>query len=241
MQSTQLEELTVLQDVVDQHLRDRNHRRVLEAGCGSVSHFVHDAYVVGIDTSAVQLGRNGSLDERILGDVQSHELPGEAFDLIVCWNVLEHLPHPERALARFYQAVKPGGLIVLSFPHPLSVKGLVTKFTPFRFHVWARRHLAGRQHAGRDGRGPFPTFLRFSIRPDRVLAGARGMGLQPIHFRLFEANQQKRIRRRLGIVGGRWRFIQRLVHAVSLGHVETVRCQCILALQKVGPEAGTRT
>jgi Methyltransferase domain len=37
------------------------------------------------------------LIERELGDIESYDLPAEDFDVVVCWNVFEHLPHPERA------------------------------------------------------------------------------------------------------------------------------------------------
>src|SRR5439155_1728066 len=81
-----------------------------------------------------------SVDEKILGDIQTYPLPND-LDAVVCWDVLEHLPEPDRALRNFFQAVKPGGVIVVKSPNTRSLKALVTKLTPLRFHTWYYRRL----------------------------------------------------------------------------------------------------
>lgn len=234
------QELAKLRELIDQHLGNRGALRVLEAGCGSISrlNLPDHAHVVGIDVSEAQLRKNMYLHEKILGDIETCDLPKHGFDAIVCWNVFEHLPHPEQALSRFCQAVNPGGLIILALPNPLSVKGLVTKFTPFWFHVWATRHLVGRKLAGTDGHPPFPTFMRFSIIPGRLMRSAAAHGVTTLYFSLFEDDKQRKIRTKLRIVGRRWRLAQRAISALTLGRIETVRAQCILVLQKA---AGTAT
>jgi SAM-dependent methyltransferase len=220
--------------LMERELGSRDKLRVLEAGCGSISYltFPPDSYLVGIDISDAQLRKNTYLDEKILGDIESYELPAEDFDVVVCWNVFEHLPHPERALFRFASAISPGGLVVLALPNALSVKGLLTKFTPFKFHVWITRYLVGRRLAGTEGNPPFPTFMRFSIAPRRLVATAREHGLSLVYSSLFEDNKQRTIRRKLRIDGARWRFIQRVVKLATLGKVETARAQCIFVFQK---------
>src|SRR4051812_43178143 len=87
---------------------------VLEAGCGSYSHVAAgpEAYVVGIDISADQLEQNTHVHEKVLGDIQTHDLGDARFDMIVSWDVLEHLAAPNSALERFARALRPGGLIV---------------------------------------------------------------------------------------------------------------------------------
>jgi SAM-dependent methyltransferase len=228
-------ELLKLQEIVQNNLGDRESLRVLEAGCGSISYvkFPQDAHIVGIDISEAQLRKNTYLHEKILGDIETYDLPQSGFDAIVCWNVFEHLPHPERALDRFADAVRPGGLIVLAFPNALSFKGLATKFTPFWFHVWVTRHLVGRKLAGTEGNPPFPTFMRLSIAPQSLMNSARERGLTTVYFSLFEDNKQRTIRKKLRITGARWRLVQSLVRVLSLGKIETARAQCILVLQKV--------
>jgi 2-polyprenyl-3-methyl-5-hydroxy-6-metoxy-1,4-benzoquinol methylase len=93
------EEINKLQSVIShQLLSNKKNIRVLEAGCGSASHFNfgQNAYLVGIDISEEQLKSNSVLNEKILGDIQVYNLPVTNFDVIVCWYVLEHLPEPEK-------------------------------------------------------------------------------------------------------------------------------------------------
>src|SRR4051812_43966697 len=97
------EAIRQLKTTLDRLLEGKQIEHVLEAGCGSASHIsiAADACLTGIDISEKQLARNQALDEKILGDVQSYALPESRFDVIICWDVLEHLPHPELALENF--------------------------------------------------------------------------------------------------------------------------------------------
>ncbi len=131
---------------------------VLEAGCGSATHVMlgDNVRIVGIDISEDQLARNSSLSQNIVGDIQTYDFDEESFDLIMCWDVLEHLTHPEKALKSFARAVKPGGVILLALPNVYSLKGLVTKFTPHWLHVWVYRNVFKSSTAGKPGYAPFP-------------------------------------------------------------------------------------
>ncbi len=140
--------------------------RVLDAGCGRGRDFAlpQDAYVVGIDISSEALAGNLSLDEAICADIQTYPLPEEEFDLILGFDLLEHLDRPEAALENLRRALRPGGQIILTFPNLWSCKGLLTRFTPHRFHVWVYRRIFRFAHAGEEGYGPFPTRLRITSR-----------------------------------------------------------------------------
>ncbi len=96
------QEIANVQELLTAHVQGHDKVRVLEAGCGSLSHFdfSDQTYVVGIDISAEQLEKNPMLHERILGDIETYEFSPNEFDIIVCWYVFEHLPHPEQALRR---------------------------------------------------------------------------------------------------------------------------------------------
>ncbi len=74
----------------------------LEAGCGSASRITIPTsyHITGIDISQSQLDRNKSLNKKILGSLETHEFESESYDLIVCWDVLEHLQHPDKVLHR---------------------------------------------------------------------------------------------------------------------------------------------
>jgi SAM-dependent methyltransferase len=233
--------LAELQRYVDGALAGRVGVRVLEAGAGSATRtsFGTGAHVVGIDLSPVQLERHTGLDEKIVGDIETHRFEPRSFDAIVCWNVLEHLAHPERALEQFHRAVRDDGIIILGLPDVMSVKGLVTKLTPHRFHVFVHRRLLGRPLAGVDGRGPFPTTLRRSISLAGLRRFARDHGLAVVYLSRYEALQQTELRRRLHLTGTVWGVLAGVVRAVTLNTVETERTDLIVVLGR--PQAARRT
>jgi ubiquinone/menaquinone biosynthesis C-methylase UbiE len=229
------DDLRKLQSVVE-GVRSREPRplRVLDAGCGSRGQveFGTDAHVVGIDISQEQLDRNTAVDEKVLGSIETYRLPDADFDIVICWNVLEHLPHPDRALTNLMRSVRPNGLIILRFPNVASLKGLITKFTPHAVHIWVLKHVLGKRRAGKEGRGPFPTFLRSSIAPDSIRRFAARGGFSTAHLNMFEGRQQRTIRRKLGIVGPVWEFLKRFIRLATFNRVSPDLTECTLVLRK---------
>jgi SAM-dependent methyltransferase len=138
--------------------------RVLEAGCGRYWPF-HDASVpmvvtgVDLDADALRLRREdiGDLDEEILGDLRTVELPPASFDVAYCSFLLEHVEGAETALDNIAGALRPGGRLVLRVPDGDSVFGWLAKRTPHRTHVWYRRHVERKPDAGKPGHAPYPT------------------------------------------------------------------------------------
>ena len=98
---------------------DSPNSSALEAGCGSASRISipNTFHITGIDISQSQLDRNKSLNKKILDSLETHKFENETFDLIVCWDVLEHLRYPDKVLHSFKNAIKPNGIIVLAFPN----------------------------------------------------------------------------------------------------------------------------
>ena len=170
------------QQLVDRFLSTAESMIVLDAGCGSETHaqFPTHARIVGMDISQEQLERNNSLDERIVADLQTCELPAKSFNAIVCWNVLEHLNDPQAALRRLMGALAPGGVLLLACPNPYSVKGLLTRFTPHSLHIWFYKRLVHFEHAGEEGYAPFRTAMSGRIAPDAIceLAAANGLRVE---------------------------------------------------------------
>ncbi|MGA8656265.1 MAG: class I SAM-dependent methyltransferase [Chthoniobacterales bacterium] len=178
------QEMQNLQTFLDRELFCRPSVRLLEAGCGSAVNlnFGRQVRLVGIDISEKQLARNTVLHEKIAGDIQRYEFPPDSFDAIVCWEVLEHLLQPELALRQFAHAIKPGGLVILRLPNVLSLKGLVTKFLPYTFHVLAYRYFYGDKNVGKNDTVPFKTYLRFCISAGAIRKQGAQLGLQTVYF-----------------------------------------------------------
>jgi SAM-dependent methyltransferase len=144
--------------------------KVLDAGCGYKLPIdvPRDVYLSGIDISTAALEKNPNADELILGDIQSYPLPANEFDAVICWWVLEHVPRPRDALVNMSSCLRPGGLLVLGVPNVYSMKALVTKFTPYRFHVWVVKRFFGIANAGAPGVEPYRTYLRWDLAPSRL-------------------------------------------------------------------------
>lgn len=206
------EEIQRLQGYVDRELSQRQSVSVLEAGCGSATYldFGERARLVGIDISRKQLDRNNLLREKILGDIQRYDFAPGSFDVIICWDVLEHLPNPELAILHFARAIKPGGLVILKLPNVLSLKGLVTKFVPHTVHVLAYRYFYGDKNAGKEDRAPFRTYLRFRASAASLQKQGARLGLREVYVGGFDVAEIDWLRRAKAV-----HFVYKTIKAVS--------------------------
>jgi SAM-dependent methyltransferase len=169
-----------------------------------------DAYVVGLDVSAVALARNEIVDEAIIGDIETYPLPNQRFDLVVCHDVLEHLSDPVAAVRNLARSVAVGGELDVQMPILWSDKGLVTRLTPHRFHVWCYRVLFRIETAGREGYAPFPTKMR--ITPKRLESELAAAGLELVERKTwrFSGNLPSLLERV-------WQFVGRVEGRVLRG------------------------
>jgi SAM-dependent methyltransferase len=223
-----------VEDLVNRALGDRAPLRVLDAGCGGTTRlsFSMPAWIAGIDSSARQLERHSNLDEKIVGDVQSHRFAPASFDVVIAWQLLEHLPKPEEALLRFTEALDDGGRLIIGVPNVLSLKGLVTKFTPHGFHVLVYRRLTGNEGVGTGDTAPFRTFLRFSLRRSAIERFARENGFLVEYFRSVEWEVQRRLRERAHLTGSVWSVIKFAVRLATAGQVDAEQTDFVIVLRK---------
>jgi SAM-dependent methyltransferase len=217
-------------EVTNQLLNGKPHIRLLEAGCGSSTHIKFDpeVYAVGIDISEEQLKKNTIVQEKILGDIEEYPLPREQFDVAICWMVLEHLPNPQRAMQNMFSSVKPRGLVILGYPNLLSIKGIVTKLTPFWFHKKFYKFM-------KYGCQPFPTYLRMAITPTNVRRFAEENGFSVIFSKLVEGGVAKRFRKRFRIMDFAFTAADLVTRVLSLGQLRSPLLDaCGVVLQKRG-------
>jgi SAM-dependent methyltransferase len=164
---------------------------IYEAGGGSTSflplNVLRRAHVTVVDIDEDQIRNNDYAQQTILGDVQSHRFAPGSFDLVICYNVIEHLPDVEAALSGFCESLRQGGLILIGAPNPKSLSGIVTKHTPHWFHVWFYRHVRGDKMAGQPGHPPFPTFFHPLVTLSNLEAFANAHGLEVIYRREYES------------------------------------------------------
>jgi ubiquinone/menaquinone biosynthesis C-methylase UbiE len=225
---------TELQSIMDNYFQQHGAMHVLEAGCGSGSRvtFGENAFITGIDISEKQLERNKIANEKILGDIQNHPFNERIFDVIICWDVLEHLEFPLKAVDEFIKAVKKDGLIVLAMPMVTSFKGMTTKFSPHWFHIFVYKYLLGHPDAGKYDNAPFPTTLRMSIAPGKLTKYFESRGFSIEYFYSYEGGQQAALRNKFRVQGYSWKAIKLLINLFTLGLISPDCTDYILVVRK---------
>jgi 2-polyprenyl-3-methyl-5-hydroxy-6-metoxy-1,4-benzoquinol methylase len=157
--------------------------RILDVGCGSgtLAAAFKEAgasHVAGveIDSGAAAMAR-AALDVVVEGGAMEAELPfspGE-FDYLVFGDVLEHLPEPEAALARYLEYLSANGRVIVSVPN----MRFYTVLLRLLFDRWSYTDVGVRD------RTHLRIFTRRSL--ERMLTDA-GLEIETLarNFRLFE-------------------------------------------------------
>jgi len=146
-------------------------KRVLDAGCGTgwgseLLARAGAAAVTGIDRSeqAIRHARatHGQHAEFEIADLCSLKLPDCAFDIVVCFETIEHLDDPSSALDHMRRVLAPDGLLLVSTP----VAGVYPPGNPFHVHEFA----AGELEEALDRRFAHVRALRQRTQAASVLA-----------------------------------------------------------------------
>ena len=174
---------------------------IYEAGGGSTSFLPlsiwNRSHVTVVDIDADQIRNNDYAQEKILGDIQTYRFAPDRFDLVICYNVIEHLPDAKSALLGFCESLKQGGLILIGAPNPKSLSGIVTKHTPHWFHVWFYRYVLGDKKAGLPGEAPFPTFFHPLVTPSELERFAKAQGMRTVYRCEHESPRYPEMRARV--------------------------------------------
>ena len=93
---------------------------MLDAGCGTglnLSSMPSGSVGLDINPRNLALIRSRLPDRMAVeGDIENMPFGGAAFETVVCTEVLEHVPYPDRALAEIGRVLRPGGLLLGSVP-----------------------------------------------------------------------------------------------------------------------------
>jgi SAM-dependent methyltransferase len=155
----------LMEKYIKQKAIDRSPLHILEAGCGQywpldLKGIQFTLTGVDIDKHALHLRktRYNDLNEMIVGDLRSLDLEENRYDVIYNSYVLEHIDGAEGVLDKFSNWLKPGGILILRMPDRNSVRGFVTRVTPFWFHMFYNKYIVRFRDTGKAGSGPYPTF-----------------------------------------------------------------------------------
>ncbi len=180
---TQQQETAALVQHIEAKHRSQGELSILEAGCGNSwqlqlpgVRYVLTGVDMNQDALNIRKFEKRDLQEAVLGDLRTVSLAANQFDVIYNSFVLEHIAGAEQVLENFRRWLRPDGLLILRIPDPRSVYGMLSRMTPFRFHVFYKRWIAGVKTAGKPGYDPFPTVYDAIVCARESAAGARRMG-----------------------------------------------------------------
>lgn len=117
---------------------------------------------------------------RVIGDAMSLGITSEAFDVVLCTEVLEHLPEPQRAVDEMFRVLRPGGTLLLTtrFLFPIhDAPHDYFRFTKYGLRYLLRRFTILELHEETDSVGAVAVLLQ------RLGMQARTVG--PVSARAF--------------------------------------------------------
>ncbi len=121
--------------------------RLLDAGAGELANKKFCAHLDYVSQDFCQYDgigdskglQHGSWDTKkidIVGDIANIAEGDESFDIILCTEVLEHLPNPAKALEEFHRLLKKSGILILTAPFCS-----LTHFAPYHYSSGFNRYF----------------------------------------------------------------------------------------------------
>lgn len=122
--------------------------KCLDIGCGpgiisaGLASEFDTVIAIDLDRQAIRYGQRHHETSNLifsLGDVGRLPLPDEAFDVVICAQVYEHVLDPELLAAEIWRVLKPGGCCFFSGPNRLA---LMEEHYFLPFLSWLPRPMA---------------------------------------------------------------------------------------------------
>ena len=121
--------------------------RLLDAGAGELANKEYCEHLDYVsqdfcqyegagDSKGLQMGAWDTKQIDIVGDITNIAAKDESFDVVLCSEVLEHLPNPVEALKEFKRLLKKDGKLILTAPFCS-----LTHFAPYHFSTGFNRYF----------------------------------------------------------------------------------------------------
>lgn len=166
------------QGVMTRISRVRPTGRLLEVGPGR-GYFLQVSRDAGWDVAGVELSgaaagqlRNRGFDVA-QGTLDDLPAPDRRFDMVVMWDVLEHVPDPVAALRHVPRLLGPGGLFVLKVPNRAGLRPWLNRALTGSALGWVGRRLGMTNYYVDHGFHHLFHFTRGGIRLALGRAGLR--------------------------------------------------------------------
>jgi ubiquinone/menaquinone biosynthesis C-methylase UbiE len=210
--------------------------QILEAGCGqewglNLEGVEYELTGLDLSEEALNIRKNHQkdLDKFIVGDLGTIELEKNYYDVIYSSYVLEHVDGAEQVLDKFFQWLKPKGVLMLRIPDADTVYGFGSKYSPFWVHVFYKKYIQGYQNAGKPGYAPFPVFYDSVISRRGMQEYCRKRGL-PIKIEYsYAENNPGAMFKAFAPIGN---IIFQTIGLLSLGKIATNRGDIVYVIEK---------
>lgn len=93
----------------------RSHK-ILDVGCGNGAWVEYLVRGLGLDAYGQSIGKPEADIPKYLKPLHECHFPTDYFDIVTCFDVLEHVIDPRSFLAEMLRILKPGGEIIIEFP-----------------------------------------------------------------------------------------------------------------------------
>jgi 2-polyprenyl-3-methyl-5-hydroxy-6-metoxy-1,4-benzoquinol methylase len=129
-------------------LRYKNKGRLLDVGCAlgfMLSHYSRYFKVYGIDCSKYAINtakknvKKGIF--RVHNAERSFPFKNNFFDVVTCFDVIEHLEHTDSLIENIYNVLKHGGIFVLITPNYNTLRKLIFHFPDKMEHHISLYHV----------------------------------------------------------------------------------------------------
>jgi SAM-dependent methyltransferase len=142
-------------------------RRVLEIGCATgygTSMLAQGCRVVALDIhpAAASATHRRVQVPALAADCVKLPFADGAFEGAVAFDVVEHIPHPQKMLSELRRVVKPGGVIILSTPNKLAsdlVSGKIYEFHAREYYLSEFRDELARTFGKIELLGQYADFV----------------------------------------------------------------------------------
>ena len=165
-------------------------RRTLDIGAQNGPYAAHFPHRVALDI------RRG-IGVQIIGDTQALGIADATFDVVLCTEVLEHLPEPQQAVDEMFRVLKPGGQLLLTTRFLFPIHDAPHDY--FRYTKYGLRHLLRRfeileLHEETDAVGTLAVLVQrlgmqaqtLGWRPLRTIWLLAAQAVRPLSFLITE-------------------------------------------------------
>jgi ubiquinone/menaquinone biosynthesis C-methylase UbiE len=158
---------------------------ILDVGCGNrsdLSQYLransNNIIIHGIDIDEYAKD-NPDVDQVYIGSAEKMPFEDEIYDMVFSQFLLEHVEDAHKTLASMARVLKKDGTLIITIPNPASPEGMVTKLTPYSFHVKFKRVVEKVDDAHQN---TFPT--RYSFKSVKNIKSI----LHDLGFKIVEAH-----------------------------------------------------